>query len=40
MKTFDIIATSAMGLESIVAKEVRDLGYDCTSRKWKNYVSR
>ncbi len=29
MKTFDIIATSAMGLESVVAKEVRDLGYDC-----------
>ncbi|MDR4925840.1 class I SAM-dependent RNA methyltransferase [Peribacillus sp. YIM B13472] len=29
MKQFDIIATSAMGLESIVAKEVRDLGYDC-----------
>lgn len=30
MKTFDIIATSAMGLESLVAKEVRDLGYECT----------
>jgi putative N6-adenine-specific DNA methylase len=29
MKQFDIIAKSAMGLESIVAKEVRDLGYDC-----------
>lgn len=29
MKTFDIIATSAMGLESVVAKEVRNLGYDC-----------
>lgn len=29
MKNFDIIATSAMGLEAIVAKEVRDLGYDC-----------
>lgn len=29
MKNFDIIATSAMGLEAIVAKEVRDLGYEC-----------
>lgn len=27
-KTVTLIATSAMGLESIVAKEVRDLGYD------------
>lgn len=24
-----LIATAAMGLESIVAKEVRDLGYEC-----------
>ncbi|MGJ7921871.1 THUMP domain-containing class I SAM-dependent RNA methyltransferase [Neobacillus sp. LXY-4] len=30
MKTFDLIATSAMGLEALVAKEVRDLGYECT----------
>ncbi|MFJ8265011.1 class I SAM-dependent RNA methyltransferase [Peribacillus asahii] len=30
MKSFDIIATSAMGLESVVAKEVRNLGYECT----------
>lgn len=29
MKTYDIIATAAMGLEAIVAKEVRGLGYDC-----------
>ena len=29
MNQFDIIATSAMGLESLVAKEVRNLGYDC-----------
>lgn len=29
MKTFDIIATAAMGLESVVAKEVRSLGYEC-----------
>ena len=27
--TFDIIATSAMGLEAVVAKEVRTLGYEC-----------
>ncbi|PLT34916.1 class I SAM-dependent RNA methyltransferase [Bacillus sp. V5-8f] len=26
---YDIIATAAMGLESVVAKEVRGLGYDC-----------
>ncbi|RFU64623.1 class I SAM-dependent RNA methyltransferase [Bacillus sp. V59.32b] len=29
MKQYNIIATAAMGLESIVAKEVRDLGYEC-----------
>ncbi|RFU68448.1 class I SAM-dependent RNA methyltransferase [Peribacillus saganii] len=29
MKTYDLIATSAMGLESIVAGEVRKLGYEC-----------
>ncbi|WP_075982083.1 THUMP domain-containing class I SAM-dependent RNA methyltransferase [Bacillus massilinigeriensis] len=29
MANYQLIATSAMGLESIVAKEVRDLGYDC-----------
>ncbi|HWJ78876.1 MAG TPA: class I SAM-dependent RNA methyltransferase [Niallia sp.] len=30
MKKFDLIATAAMGLEAIVAKEVRGLGYECT----------
>ncbi|WP_163100951.1 THUMP domain-containing class I SAM-dependent RNA methyltransferase [Peribacillus alkalitolerans] len=30
MRKFELIATAAMGLESIVAKEVRDLGYECT----------
>ncbi len=30
MKTYQLIATSAMGLEALVAKEVRDLGYECT----------
>ncbi|NMH70464.1 class I SAM-dependent RNA methyltransferase [Bacillus sp. RO3] len=29
MSTYTLIATAAMGLESIVAKEVKDLGYDC-----------
>ena len=30
MANFDLIATSAMGLEAVVAKEVRDLGYECS----------
>ncbi|WP_404468132.1 class I SAM-dependent RNA methyltransferase [Sutcliffiella horikoshii] len=30
MKNYTLIATAAMGLESLVAKEVRDLGYECT----------
>lgn len=29
MTMYDIIATSAMGLEALVAKEVRSLGYEC-----------
>ncbi|WP_251554725.1 THUMP domain-containing class I SAM-dependent RNA methyltransferase [Neobacillus muris] len=29
MGTYQIIATAAMGLEALVAKEVRALGYDC-----------
>lgn len=29
MGNFELIATSAMGLEAIVAKEVRSLGYEC-----------
>ena len=29
MGKYDLIATSAMGLESLVAKEVRSLGYEC-----------
>lgn len=29
MNNYQLIATAAMGLESLVAKEVRDLGYDC-----------
>ncbi|RFB16912.1 class I SAM-dependent RNA methyltransferase [Bacillus sp. HNG] len=30
-----LIATAAMGIESIVAKEVRDLGYECTVENGK-----
>ncbi|NLP50351.1 class I SAM-dependent RNA methyltransferase [Bacillus sp. RO1] len=30
MTDYTLIATAAMGLESLVAKEVRDLGYECT----------
>ncbi|UQD52505.1 class I SAM-dependent RNA methyltransferase [Bacillus methanolicus] len=29
MDNYQLIATSAMGLEALVAKEVRDLGYEC-----------
>ena len=29
MTNYDLIATAAMGLEALVAKEVRALGYDC-----------
>lgn len=29
MSKYNLIATAAMGLEAIVAKEVRDLGYEC-----------
>ncbi|WP_234396925.1 THUMP domain-containing class I SAM-dependent RNA methyltransferase [Bacillus massiliglaciei] len=32
---YDIIATTAMGLEAIVAKEVRNLGYECTVENGK-----
>ena len=35
MKTFDIIATAAMGLEAVVAKEVRGLGYECSVENGK-----
>ncbi|UAC47033.1 class I SAM-dependent RNA methyltransferase [Bacillus aquiflavi] len=35
MSKYQLIATSAMGLEAIVAKEVRALGYDCTVENGK-----
>ena len=28
-KEFNLIATAAAGLEAVVGREVRDLGYDC-----------
>ncbi|SFA99119.1 MULTISPECIES: class I SAM-dependent RNA methyltransferase [unclassified Bacillus (in: firmicutes)] len=34
-KKYELIATAAMGLESLVAKEVRALGYDCTVENGK-----
>ena len=30
MANYELIATAAMGLEALVAKEVRSLGYECT----------
>lgn len=35
MTTFKLVATTAMGLESIVAQEVQDLGYDTTVENGK-----
>lgn len=35
MKKLSLIATSAMGLEAIVGKEVKDLGYECTIENGK-----
>ncbi|MGG3890129.1 THUMP domain-containing class I SAM-dependent RNA methyltransferase [Metabacillus fastidiosus] len=35
MGKLTLIATSAMGLEAVVGKEVRDLGYDCTVENGK-----
>lgn len=36
-KKFNLVATSAMGLESIVAQEVQDLGYETTVENGKVY---
>lgn len=35
MSKVTLIATAAMGLEALVAKEVRDLGYECTTDNGK-----
>lgn len=37
MSKFQIVATTAMGLESIVAQEVKDLGYETTVENGKVY---
>lgn len=37
MTTFKLVATSAMGLESIVADEVKALGYETTTENGKIY---
>lgn len=29
MKKYTLIATAPMGIEAVVAKEVRELGYEC-----------
>ena len=31
--TFKLIATAAAGLEAVVGRELRDLGYDCQVEK-------
>jgi len=33
-----VIATAAMGIEALVAKEVRALGYECTVEDGKVYI--
>lgn len=35
MTNYQLIATAAMGLEAVVANEVRDLGYDCNVKNGK-----
>ena len=37
MTKFKLVATSAMGLESIVADEVKALGYETTTENGKIY---
>ncbi len=39
MANYELIATSAMGLEALVANEVRSLGYECTVENGRiNYI--
>ena len=40
MANYELIATAAMGLEALVAKEVRSLGYECTVENGKYYLHR
>ncbi|MDV6378595.1 class I SAM-dependent RNA methyltransferase [Sporosarcina sp. GW1-11] len=37
MSEYKLVATAAMGLEAIVASEVKDLGYDCQTENGKVY---
>lgn len=37
MSKYKLMATAAMGLESIVASEIKDLGYDCRTENGKVY---
>ncbi|PIC63185.1 RNA methyltransferase [Sporosarcina sp. P13] len=37
MSDYKLVATAAMGLESIVASEVKDLGYECQTENGKVY---
>ena len=39
MSKYNLVATAAMGLESIVASEIKDLGYDCQTENGKVYFS-
>ena len=40
MTEFKLVATSAMGLESLVADEVKALGYQNDFGKWKDLFPR
>ncbi|SKA87780.1 THUMP domain-containing class I SAM-dependent RNA methyltransferase [Sporosarcina newyorkensis] len=39
MSEYKLIATAAMGLESIVASEIKDLGYDCQTENGKVFFN-
>ncbi|PIC58952.1 RNA methyltransferase [Sporosarcina sp. P12(2017)] len=39
MSEYKLVATAAMGLESIVASEIKDLGYDCQTENGKVYFT-
>ncbi|ARJ40234.1 class I SAM-dependent RNA methyltransferase [Sporosarcina sp. P21c] len=39
MSEYNLVATAAMGLESIVASEIKDLGYDCQTENGKVYFT-
>lgn len=39
MSEYNLVATAAMGLESIVASEIKDLGYECQTENGKVYFT-